>query len=53
AITAAWHAFHKYYSMTDAIPAYGASLLLHPSRRKEYIGKNWKPSWRNKGLKSA
>jgi len=39
--------------MTDTIPAYGASLLLHPSRRKEYIEKNWKPSWQNKVLKSV
>jgi hypothetical protein len=34
--------------MTDNIPAYGASLILHPSRRKSYILKNWPKKWHKK-----
>ena len=41
----AWHAFDKYYLLTDQVPAYAAALLLHPSRRKRYINVNWKKSW--------
>jgi hypothetical protein len=45
AILMAWHAFDKYYSLTDQVPAYAAALLLHPSRRKRYIDANWNESW--------
>ena len=45
AILMAWHAFDKYYLLTDQVPAYAAALLLHPSRRKRYINVNWKKSW--------
>ncbi|PMB63341.1 hypothetical protein BM221_010812 [Beauveria bassiana] len=37
AILMAWHAFDKYYLLTDEVPAYAAALLLHTSRRKRYI----------------
>jgi hypothetical protein len=47
AIMMAWHAFDKYYLLTDEVPAYAAALLLHPSRRKRYIDTNWKKSWVN------
>ncbi|KAM3448360.1 hypothetical protein NHJ6243_010115 [Beauveria neobassiana] len=40
AILMAWHAFDKYYLLTDEVPAYAAALLLHPSRRKRYIDVN-------------
>lgn len=30
AILIAWHAFDKYYLLTDEVPAYAAALLLHP-----------------------
>src|SRR5436305_8642049 len=39
--------------MTDDIPAYGASLLLHPSRRRSYILKNWPKKWHKKVFDSA
>ncbi|EXU94806.1 hAT family dimerization domain protein [Metarhizium robertsii] len=45
AILMAWHAFDKYYLLTDEVPAYAAALLLHPSRRKRYIGVNWNKAW--------
>ncbi len=45
AILMAWHAFDKYYLLTDEVPAYAAALLLHPSRRKRYIDVNWNKSW--------
>ncbi len=45
AILMAWHAFDKYYLLTDEVPAYAAALLLHPSRRKRYIDVNWSKPW--------
>ena len=45
AILMAWHAFDKYYLLTDEVPAYAAALILHPSRRKRYIDANWDKSW--------
>ncbi|KAM3526955.1 hypothetical protein MY4038_006571 [Beauveria bassiana] len=45
AILMAWHAFDKYYLLTDEVPAYAAALLLHPSRRKRYIDVNWSKAW--------
>ncbi|KID81254.1 transposase-like protein [Metarhizium guizhouense ARSEF 977] len=45
AILMAWHAFDKYYLLTDEVPAYAAALLLHPSRRKRYIDVNWNKAW--------
>jgi hAT family protein len=31
--------------LTDEIPAYGAAMILHPSRRIAHIKKNWPKSW--------
>jgi len=40
-----WAIFDKYYMLTDEIPAYGAAMILHPSRRIAHIKKNWPKSW--------
>ena len=33
--------FDKYYMLADEISAYGAAMILHPSRRTAHIKKNW------------
>jgi hypothetical protein len=42
------YVFEKYYKLSDESPAYAAALILHPSRRKAYIQKNWPRSWHKK-----
>jgi hypothetical protein len=44
-IAASWAVFDKYYQLTDESPAYGAAMILHPSRRMAHIRKNWPRSW--------
>ncbi|KAH7461642.1 hypothetical protein FOMA001_g19045 [Fusarium oxysporum f. sp. matthiolae] len=44
-IAASWAVFDKYYQLTDESPAYGAAIILHPSRRVAHIKKNWPKSW--------
>jgi hAT family C-terminal dimerisation region len=48
AVLTSWHVFDKYYQLSDESPAYGAALILHPSRRKSYIQKNWPKGWHKK-----
>jgi len=45
AIEMGWFVLDKYYSLTDSSPAYAASILLHPRRRKQYLEKNWPVKW--------
>jgi hypothetical protein len=47
-VLASWHVFDKYYKLSDESPAYAAALILHPSRRKAHIQKNWPRSWHKK-----
>ncbi|EXK23764.1 hypothetical protein FOMG_19475 [Fusarium oxysporum f. sp. melonis 26406] len=35
-VAASWAVFDKYYQLTDESPAYGAAIILHPSRRVEW-----------------
>jgi hypothetical protein len=44
-IAASWAIFDKYYQLTDESPAYGAAMILHPSRRTAHIKKNWPKAW--------
>jgi hAT family C-terminal dimerisation region len=44
-ILTSWHIFDKYYQLSDESPVYAAALILHPSRRKAHILKNWPRSW--------
>ncbi|XP_044716024.1 Ribonuclease H-like protein [Hirsutella rhossiliensis] len=44
-VLTSWHVFDKYYRLSDETPAYGAALILHPSRGKAHIEKNWPKSW--------
>ncbi|ODA78133.1 hypothetical protein RJ55_06737 [Drechmeria coniospora] len=44
-IAASWAIFDKYYQLTDESPAYGAAMMLHPSRRMAHIKKNWRKPW--------
>jgi len=52
-IETSWHAFDKYYSLSDRVAAYGTALLLAPHRRLAYISRNWKPSWKRGVLAAA
>jgi hypothetical protein len=45
--------FCKYYRLSDDNPVYAAALILHPSRRKAHIQKNWQKSWHKKAFDSV
>ncbi|EXK23399.1 hypothetical protein FOMG_19821 [Fusarium oxysporum f. sp. melonis 26406] len=47
-VLASWHVFDKYYQLSDESPAYAAALILHPSRGKAHIQKNWPKAWHKK-----
>ena len=36
-ITTAWHAFDKFYNLSDETPLYTCALLLQPADRKAYL----------------
>jgi hypothetical protein len=40
-LLAAWYKFDKYYRLSDDIPAYVASILLHPKLQEAYLRKVW------------
>lgn len=40
-INMGWFVLNKYYQLTANCPTYAAALLLDPSKRKQYIEKNW------------
>ncbi len=40
-----WLVLEGYYTKSDSSPAYAMALLLHPSRRLEYIRTIWKHEW--------
>ena len=52
-ILTSWHVFDKYYRLSDDNPVYAAALILHPSRRKAHIQKNWPKSWHKKAFNSV
>ncbi|KAK5042928.1 hypothetical protein LTR16_011605, partial [Cryomyces antarcticus] len=52
-ITTAWFLFDKYYKLTDDTPYYVAAVLLHPSRRKQYLNTQWEKKWINPGVNRA
>jgi hypothetical protein len=47
-VLTSWYVFDKYYQLSDESPVYAAALILHPSRRKAYIQKNWPKAWHKK-----
>ncbi|KAG7416610.1 Zinc finger BED domain-containing protein DAYSLEEPER [Fusarium oxysporum f. sp. raphani] len=47
-VLTSWHVFDKYYQLSDESPAYSAALILHPSRGKAHIQKNWSKAWHKK-----
>ncbi|KAF6518215.1 hypothetical protein HZS61_002293 [Fusarium oxysporum f. sp. conglutinans] len=47
-VLTSWHVFDKYYQLSDESPAYAAALILHPSRGKAHIQKNWPKAWHKK-----
>ena len=53
AIRTGWYAFDKYYSMTDSVTAYAATLLLSLNQQKAYIMRNWKKSWQMEAIKNV
>ena len=52
-ILTSWHVFGKYYRLSDDNPVYAAALILHPSRRKAHILKNWPKSWHKTAFNSV
>jgi hypothetical protein len=52
-ILTSWQVFAKYYRLSDDNPVYAAALILHPSRRKAHIQKNWQKSWHKKAFNSV
>jgi hypothetical protein len=48
-----WDIFDLYYSRSDDTPLYAAALILHPSRRTEYIKTNWPAKWVKPNLKKV
>jgi len=53
AIEMGWFVLDKYYTMTEDVPVYAASLLLDPSRRLAYIDQNWPSDWHEKAISGA
>ncbi|TKA54703.1 hypothetical protein B0A49_13065 [Cryomyces minteri] len=52
-IITSWLVFDKYYNLTDATPAYAAALLLHPSRREQYLIGYWKREWQEAAIEAV
>ena len=48
-----WHAFNKYYQLTDTTGAYTTAILLHPALRKAYLQAAWKRDWITAGVARA
>ncbi|KAF1736197.1 hypothetical protein CRV24_005135 [Beauveria bassiana] len=44
---------NKYYALSDQTPVYAAALLLDPSKRRKYIERNWRVSWRAPAIAAA
>lgn len=53
AIEMGWFILDKYYALTDEAPVYTAALLLHPSRRLQYLKRNWPPLWHDAAVERA
>jgi hypothetical protein len=53
AIEMGWFIINKYYTMTEQVPVYAASLLLDPSRRAAYIQQHWPESWYEPAINAA
>lgn len=52
-IDKSWEVFDKYYMKTEETPIYVAAIILHPSRRTEYIKTYWPKKWQAPALKSV
>jgi len=48
-----WDTFDKYYSKSDNSPFYAAAIILHPSRRTQYIRHNWKKEWQRPAFQNV
>lgn len=46
-INMGWSKLDQYYKLTDEVPAYVASVVLHPALKWQYFERKWKmhPSW--------
>jgi hypothetical protein len=49
-IEKSWEVFDKYYLKTEETPVYAAAIILHPSRRTQYLKKMWKRKWYLKAI---
>lgn len=45
AIEMGWFILNKYYTLTELVPAYAATILLDPRNRAHYIQQNWPAEW--------
>ena len=52
-ILTSWNIFGKYYRLSDDNPVYASALILHPSRRKAHILKNWPKAWHKKAFNNV
>lgn len=48
-----WFILDKYYTKTEDVPVYTATLLLNPSKRKSYIEECWPEEWHEGALAAA
>ena len=53
AIEMGWFVLDKYYSNTEHVPVYAASVLLDPTKRLEYLQQNWDAAWHKKAIQGA
>ena len=52
-INMGWYILNKYYTMTEDVPVYAASLLLDPSKRARYIMEHWPEEWHSITLEAG
>ncbi|TIA30180.1 hypothetical protein D6C78_09762 [Aureobasidium pullulans] len=50
AILNSHYVFDKYYKIIDNTPVYTAAVLLHPSKRLNYLNKVWNKKWIKPGV---
>ncbi|KAM7223130.1 hypothetical protein V8F06_001686, partial [Rhypophila decipiens] len=45
--------FDKYYLKTEDSPYYVAAIVLHPSRKSDYLKYNWEKKWTRPALQAV
>lgn len=52
-IDQSWKTFDKYYLKTEDSPYYVAAIVLHPSRKSDYLKYNWEKKWIKPALQAV